>query len=154
MSSSSNSYSCSYTNCTRTYKCQFSLKRHMKEHQGVKDHKCKYCPKAFTLAQYLREHIYIHTNERPFVCHYPGCSKSFRQSGKFSLHKKIHEDELKTTWKASANEDIKYLIESIMELHKNIKETPVPYYLQSRTLPLPFQLKEHTTIPKPPSNSF
>lgn len=51
---------------------------------------CVLCFKTFTLAQYLKEHTYIHTQQKPFKCDYEGCNRAFRQAGKLSMHKKIH----------------------------------------------------------------
>jgi uncharacterized Zn-finger protein len=38
--------------------------------------------------------MYIHTGQKPFKCPYEGCTKAFRQAGKLSLHKKLHQNKL------------------------------------------------------------
>lgn len=52
--------------------------------------KCKYCFKNLSSRQNLREHTYIHTGERPFICTEVGCGQRFRQGSLLSIHKKIH----------------------------------------------------------------
>ena len=83
-------YACDYGNCTNKYKTKYSLKRHYLSHMGVKQHKCSFCDKRFSLSQYLQEHMYIHTGEKPFTCKFPSCGRKFRQAGKLSIHKKEH----------------------------------------------------------------
>ena len=57
---------------------------------NLKPLKCKYCDKRFSLKQYLKEHQYTHTGERPYICNINGCEKTFRQAGKLSLHRRQH----------------------------------------------------------------
>jgi uncharacterized Zn-finger protein len=54
--------------------------------------KCKYCHRNLSSRQNLREHIYIHTGEKPYVCTEIGCGQSFRQGSLLSIHKKIHSE--------------------------------------------------------------
>jgi uncharacterized Zn-finger protein len=42
----------------------------------------------------LKEHTYIHTGQKPFRCPYEGCTKAFRQAGKLSMHKKLHQNKI------------------------------------------------------------
>ena len=54
--------------------------------------KCKYCSKNLSSRQNLREHLYIHTGEKPYICTEIGCGQSFRQGSLLSIHKKIHNE--------------------------------------------------------------
>ena len=54
-------YACNVAGCTKTYTTRFSLRRHIASHSKTKQHVCVLCMKTFTLAQYLKEHMYIHT---------------------------------------------------------------------------------------------
>ena len=54
--------------------------------------KCKYCLRNLSSRQNLREHIYIHTGEKPYMCTELGCGQSFRQGSLLSIHKKIHSE--------------------------------------------------------------
>ena len=85
-------YLCSHAECGKSYTTRFSLRRHMASHSTVKEHVCVLCFKTFTLAQYLKEHMYIHTQQKPFKCDFEGCNRAFRQAGKLSMHKKIHQN--------------------------------------------------------------
>ena len=52
---------CKKTGCNKSYTTRFSLRRHVTSHSSIKQHVCVLCFKSFTLAQYLKEHTYIHT---------------------------------------------------------------------------------------------
>src|SRR5699024_8490769 len=41
-----------------------------------KPHHCSHCGKSFISPSYLLRHQAAHTQERPFVCTAPGCSKA------------------------------------------------------------------------------
>ena len=83
-------YECKYMDCDKKFTTRFSLRRHISTHAPAKQYICVICYKKFALGQYLKEHTYIHTGQKPFKCPYEGCTKAFRQAGKLSLHKKLH----------------------------------------------------------------
>ncbi|OMJ79327.1 hypothetical protein SteCoe_20668 [Stentor coeruleus] len=58
--------------------------------------KCKYCKKNLSSRQNLREHMYVHTGEKPYICTELGCGKSFRQGSLLSIHKKVHSEIFKS----------------------------------------------------------
>ena len=83
---------CDYKGCDRIFTTKFSLKRHLLVHSQRKPLECQFCGKKFALAQYLTEHVFTHTRETPYVCNINGCTRSFRQRGKLSLHRQRHQD--------------------------------------------------------------
>ena len=85
-------YECKVASCDKSYTTRFSLRRHIASHSAIKQHVCVLCFKTFTLAQYLKEHTYIHTQQKPFKCDFEGCNRAFRQAGKLSMHKKVHQN--------------------------------------------------------------
>ena len=91
-------YYWNHTGWGKSFTNKHSLKRHKTTHDPNKKYKWEVCSKSFSLPQYLKEHKVVHTNERPFVCKFPGCGKSFRQAGKLSIHRKEHlnPDKCKT----------------------------------------------------------
>ena len=64
--------------------------RHQATHTKRK-FKCQYCDKKFALAQYLKDHLNVHTGDKPYLCKYEGCTQAFSQAGKLSVHKRLHE---------------------------------------------------------------
>jgi hypothetical protein len=56
---------------------------------------CKYCFKDLSSRQNLKEHIYIHTGEKPYICTEPGCNQTFRQGSLLSIHRRIHSEVMK-----------------------------------------------------------
>ena len=83
-------YVCSYPDCGKAYVNNSILKRHVQAfHLSVKKFQCSFCEKCLASRQNLKEHMYIHTGEKPYVCTFPGCSASFRQGTHLSAHKRF-----------------------------------------------------------------
>ena len=81
---------CKFPGCEKTFRSNFSMRRHYLVHTKIKTFECDQCGKKFALFQYLKEHLYIHGNKKPLVCGINGCKAKFRQSGKLSFHRKSH----------------------------------------------------------------
>ena len=87
-------YTCSYPDCGRIYVNSSILKRHVQAfHLSVKKFQCAFCGKCLASRQNLKEHNYIHTGEKPYVCNVLGCGASFRQGTHLSAHKKIEHSD-------------------------------------------------------------
>ncbi|XP_078393838.1 zinc finger E-box-binding homeobox 1b isoform X2 [Cetorhinus maximus] len=88
-------FSCSLCSYTFAYRTQ--LDRHMASHKSGRDQrhvvtqtggnrkfKCTECGKAFKYKHHLKEHLRIHSGEKPYEC--PNCKKRFSHSGSYSSH--------------------------------------------------------------------
>lgn len=82
---------CPHDSCGKSYVNNTILKRHIQAvHDLQKRFQCSVCGKCLSSQQNLKEHGYIHTGEKPYVCQYPGCNFASRQGTHLSAHKKIH----------------------------------------------------------------
>lgn len=123
---------CKKPGCNKSYTTRFSLRRHYTSHSSVKPHVCVLCFKSFALAQYLKEHTYIHTGQRPFQCDFPGCDKSFRQAGKLSMHRKFHQNIIFSVHHTRKSEEERV---SLLESTKRFIERLEPNSKHSKTGP-------------------
>ncbi|OMJ71400.1 hypothetical protein SteCoe_30391 [Stentor coeruleus] len=85
-------YKCKAAGCEKSYVSNAILKRHILAfHSLVNKYQCKACNKSLASRQNLKEHMYIHTGEKPYKCPLPECQMSFRQGTHLSAHKKFHQ---------------------------------------------------------------
>ena len=144
-------YPCQYAGCRRRYKSKFSLRRHYLSHLNARHHRCPFCHKGFALAQYLREHIHIHTGAKPFICSYPGCGKQFRQAGKLSIHRKEHSGHrapiIKPESAATDTEAVSNLY-AIRAVFEDLRRLTIPSYFYTKVLPVPAQVSGNQQMMK------
>lgn len=75
--------------CGRGFNHIGNMKLHYKViHEKIKDFACRYCPKRFGKAQYLRHHEYTHTGEKPYAC--TMCDARFAHEASLRRHKETH----------------------------------------------------------------
>nr|XP_020443285.1 zinc finger protein 32-like [Monopterus albus] len=77
--------------CSKTFKHNTALQRHITCHTGEKPFDCTECGKTFRQKGGLHIHMRKHTGEKPFGC--PVCGKNFTQSGTLAVHVRIHTGE-------------------------------------------------------------
>jgi hypothetical protein len=91
-----NKYKCKI--CSKTFKLQRLMNRHMKNHSNIKRYLCTFCQKGFNDAFDLKRHTRTHTGVRPFQCF--ECDRKFTQRCSLESHlNKVHQVELSFKYK-------------------------------------------------------
>ncbi|PPQ96128.1 hypothetical protein CVT26_004763 [Gymnopilus dilepis] len=62
----------------------------MKKKRRVKMHECPICQKSFPRPSGLKTHMNIHSNEKPYVCEFPGCNRTFGVRSNARRHLRTH----------------------------------------------------------------
>ena len=75
---------------------------------------CIICNKKLSSKQNLKQHMNIHSGNKPYRCTYPGCSSSYKHASQLSCHKLIHSGNDKTNW--PINDDFKSFIKLVIQV--------------------------------------
>ncbi len=75
--------------CGKSFRQQRDLRDHMNVHTGEKPYKCSMCGKGFTQEINMKSHLRTHTGEKPFKCSI--CQKGWTSRYCLKLHmSKVH----------------------------------------------------------------
>ncbi|KAK0175162.1 hypothetical protein PV327_008937 [Microctonus hyperodae] len=76
--------------CSKEFRHQYTLMRHLPTHTDERNFKCDDCGKAFRQLSTLSQHKAIHSDARPYVCEY--CKKTFNRVSTLISHRKTHSE--------------------------------------------------------------
>ena len=85
-------YTC--TICNKVFDRPYRLTRHIQIHDPNRPRvSCQICDRSFTRYDTLENHVKtMHSDERPYNCQYPSCSKTFATQSALINHLKVHTD--------------------------------------------------------------
>ncbi|XP_042221765.1 zinc finger protein 583-like [Homarus americanus] len=91
--------------CKKEFKSQSGLRDHIRLHTGERPFECEFCQMNFARASHLKRHRRMHTGEKPFMCSI--CGKDFSRGDKLKDHLRRHdaEDKLSKIRKQIYNPD-------------------------------------------------
>ncbi|KAK8729491.1 hypothetical protein OTU49_008501, partial [Cherax quadricarinatus] len=73
------------------FKSQSGLRDHIRLHTGERPFECEFCQMNFARASHLKRHRRMHTGEKPFMCRI--CGKDFSRGDKLKDHLRRHDAE-------------------------------------------------------------
>nr|XP_012221938.1 PREDICTED: uncharacterized protein LOC105671946 [Linepithema humile] len=76
--------------CSKEFRHQYTLMRHLPTHTDERNFKCDTCGKAFRQLSTLSQHKAIHSDARPYVCEF--CKKTFNRVSTLISHRKTHSE--------------------------------------------------------------
>ncbi|XP_031781305.1 serendipity locus protein H-1-like isoform X2 [Nasonia vitripennis] len=76
--------------CSKEFRHQYTLMRHLPTHTDERNFKCDACGKAFRQLSTLSQHKAIHSDARPYVCEF--CKKTFNRVSTLISHRKTHSE--------------------------------------------------------------
>ncbi|XP_049884067.1 uncharacterized protein LOC126379379 [Pectinophora gossypiella] len=80
--------------CDRRFKTKCTLTLHVKNvHNRARACTCPICGAYMTNKANLPQHLIKHTNQRPYICAYPACEKSYKDPDTLKRHARIHYPE-------------------------------------------------------------
>ncbi|GMT19145.1 hypothetical protein PFISCL1PPCAC_10442, partial [Pristionchus fissidentatus] len=83
-------YKCMWAGCEREdpFRAQYMLVVHVRRHTGEKPNVCTYedCDKSYSRLENLKTHMRTHTGERPYQCEFPNCAKAFSNASDRAKH--------------------------------------------------------------------
>ena len=89
-------YTCSFENCGKSFKCSSKLARHKYIHQTAKRFKCQHqnCNAQFSRKEHLNNHANFHVSTKRYKCIFKQCNSIFKYKENLQTHMKKHKDEL------------------------------------------------------------
>lgn len=90
---------CLCDTCGQAFQSALHLKNHTQlNHLNRRPYKCTICNKDYPIQAQLSDHMNTHTGDRPYICMFDSCDKTFKsKAARHSHHLTIHQNE--TVWK-------------------------------------------------------
>ena len=111
---------------------------------------CQICQKRLSSKQNLKQHLNIHSGEKPYKCTFGGCISAYRHASQLSNHKLVHHQS--TTRAKREFDDFRAFIELVIlaldkQEEKRFTLQEGPYKPSDAKLPLITEPQYGVTLP-------
>lgn len=77
--------------CDKVFKLKSNIRKHIRSfHNNERLYNCDVCEKSFFEIGTLKSHQVTHLDERPFICDFENCGKTFKSNENLKCHKYWH----------------------------------------------------------------
>ncbi|CAG2110912.1 unnamed protein product [Medioppia subpectinata] len=84
-------FRCSWMGCDSTFRTKSCLEVHMQSHEQLRQYGCDECDQRFNTKSNLQSHKKCrHSDARPYVCDWPACEATYKNSTLIQSHKETH----------------------------------------------------------------
>uniref|UniRef100_A0A914ZW15 C2H2-type domain-containing protein n=3 Tax=Parascaris univalens TaxID=6257 RepID=A0A914ZW15_PARUN len=149
-------YCCMWRGCDReeAFKAQYMLVVHMRRHTGEKPNVCSFpgCDKSYSRLENLKTHMRTHTGERPYKCEYANCGKAFSNASDRAKHQNRTHSDTKPYQCVMPDCTKSYTDPSSLRKHIKTVHGEEAYEMTKRKKPVRRRRANGTALPAQPSS--
>ncbi|VDM23955.1 unnamed protein product [Toxocara canis] len=150
-------YCCMWRGCDReeAFKAQYMLVVHMRRHTGEKPNVCSFpgCDKSYSRLENLKTHMRTHTGERPYKCEYANCGKAFSNASDRAKHQNRTHSDTKPYQCVMPDCTKSYTDPSSLRKHIKTVHGEEAYEMTKRKKPVRRRRANGTALPPPIQSS-